>query len=64
MGILPPSQEAFPEQGMKPLSLYYVTMTNYDESFKGVKVVYDKENIEQTLGEVLQEANKKQIRIA
>ena len=58
------SQEAFPEQGMKPLSLYYVTMTNYDESFKGVKVVYDKENIEQTLGEVLQEANKKQIRIA
>ena len=58
------SQEAFPEQGMKPLSLYYVTMTNYDESFKGVKVVYDKENIEQTLGEVLQEAGKKQIRIA
>ena len=58
------SQEAFPEQGMKPLSLYYVTMTNYDESFKGVKVVYDKENIKQTLGEVLQEANKKQIRIA
>jgi 2,3-bisphosphoglycerate-independent phosphoglycerate mutase len=58
------SQEPFPEQGMKPLSLYYVTLTNYDESFKGVKVVYDKENIEQTLGEVLQEAGKKQIRIA
>jgi 2,3-bisphosphoglycerate-independent phosphoglycerate mutase len=49
---------------MKPLPLYYVTLTNYDESFKGVKVVYDKENIEQTLGEVLQEAGKKQIRIA
>ncbi len=58
------SQEAFPEQGMKPLPLYYVTLTNYDESFKGVKVVYEKENIEQTLGEVLQEAGKKQIRIA
>jgi 2,3-bisphosphoglycerate-independent phosphoglycerate mutase len=58
------SQEAFPEQEMKPLPLYYVTLTNYDESFKGVKVVYDKENIEQTLGEVLQEAGKKQIRIA
>ena len=52
------------DQGMKPLPLYYVTLTNYDQSFKGVKVVYDKENIEQTLGEVLQQAKKKQIRIA
>ena len=58
------SQMAFPAQGMEPLSLYYVTLTNYDESFKGVKVVYDKENIQETIGEVLAAAGKKQIRIA
>ena len=58
------NQVAFPEQNMEPLSLYYVTLTNYDESFKGVKVVYDKENIQETLGEVLAAAGKKQIRIA
>ena len=58
------SQQSFHEQNMHPLSLHYVTLTNYDESFKGVKVVYDKENIEQTLGEVLANAGKTQIRIA
>lgn len=58
------SQKDFPEYGMKKLDLYYVTMTNYDDSFKGVKVVYDKENIKDTLGEVLAKAGKKQIRIA
>ena len=58
------SQMPFPAQDMEPLSLYYVTLTNYDESFKDVKVVYDKENIQQTLGEVLAAAGKKQIRIA
>ena len=58
------NQMAFPKQNMEPLSLYYVTLTNYDESFKGVKVVYDKENIQETLGEVLAAAGKKQIRIA
>ena len=58
------SQMTFPDQNMEPLSLYYVTLTNYDESFKGVKVVCDKENIQETLGEVLAAAGKKQIRIA
>lgn len=58
------SQMPFPAQDMEPLSLYYVTLTNYDESFKDVNVVYDKENIQQTLGEVLAAAEKKQIRIA
>ncbi|NER12431.1 2,3-bisphosphoglycerate-independent phosphoglycerate mutase [Leptobacterium flavescens] len=58
------SQQDFPEFGMKKLELYYVTMTNYDETFKGVEVVYDKDNIEKTLGEVLAGAGKKQIRIA
>jgi len=57
-------QEAFPDYDMHPLKLYYVTMTNYDDSFKGIHVVYDKENIKQTLGEVLEKAGKTQIRIA
>ncbi|MEK6151718.1 2,3-bisphosphoglycerate-independent phosphoglycerate mutase [Flavobacteriaceae bacterium 3-367] len=58
------SQEDFHEQNMHKLDLYYVTMTNYDDSFTGVHVVYDKENLRETLGEVLAKAGKKQIRIA
>ncbi|GMN10479.1 2,3-bisphosphoglycerate-independent phosphoglycerate mutase [Croceitalea sp. MTPC9] len=58
------SQEDFPENDMKKLDLYYVTMTNYDDSFNGIKVVYDKDNIKDTLGETLAKADKKQIRIA
>ena len=58
------SQQDFPEQEMKKLNLYYVTMTNYDETFTGVHVVYDKENIKETLGETLANAGKTQIRIA
>ncbi len=58
------TQQDFPEEGMKKLDLHYVTMTIYDESFKGVKVMYGKENLKQTLGEVLERAGKKQIRIA
>ncbi|WP_350290603.1 2,3-bisphosphoglycerate-independent phosphoglycerate mutase [uncultured Croceitalea sp.] len=58
------NQEDFLEHGMKKLNLYYVTITNYDDSFKGVKVVYDKDNIKDTLGETVAKAGKKQIRIA
>ena len=58
------NQQDFAEQGMKKLNLYYVTMTNYDDSFKDIKVIYDKENIKDTLGETLAKAGKKQIRIA
>ncbi len=58
------SQKDFPEQEMKKLSLYYVTLTNYDETYNDVKVVYNKDNITETLGEVLEKAGKKQIRIA
>lgn len=50
--------------GMKKIPLYYVTMTNYDENFNNIHVVYDKDNITETLGEVIAKANKKQIRIA
>jgi len=58
------SQKDFHEYNMHKLDLYYVTMTNYDDSYKGVHVIYDKDNISETLGEVLSKAGKKQIRIA
>lgn len=58
------SQEDFPEHEMQRLPLYYLTLTNYDDSFNNIKVVYDKENIKDTLGETLANAGKKQIRIA
>lgn len=58
------SQKDFHEQNMHKQSLYYVTLTNYDETYENVKVVYNKDNITETLGEVLEKANKKQIRIA
>lgn len=57
-------QEDFPDFGMKKLPLYYVTMTTYDASFKNVKVLFEKDNLKNTLGEVLSKAGKKQIRIA
>ena len=58
------TQESFTEYGMKKLNLHYVTMTNYDESFQNVHVMFEKENLTQTLGEVLESHKKTQIRIA
>ncbi len=58
------TQQDFPEYGMKKLKLYYITLTNYDESFEGVRTIFDKDNLEKTLGEVVADAGKKQIRIA
>ena len=58
------SQIDMHEQNMHKLQLYYVTMTNYDDSYKNVHVVYDKDNLTETLGEVLAKHGKKQIRIA
>lgn len=58
------SQRDFHEENMHKLNLYYVTMTNYDDTFKNVHIVYDKDNVTETLGEVLEKAGKKQIRIA
>ena len=49
---------------MNTLDLHYTTMTNYDDTYKNVNVIYDKENIKNTLGEVLEKNNKTQIRIA
>lgn len=58
------TQQDFPEQSMKALKLHYITLTNYDDTFKNVNVIFDKDNLENTLGEVVAAAGKKQIRIA
>lgn len=58
------TQSDFPDHGMKKLPLRYLTMTNYDDTFKGVNIILGKGNLEMTLGEVLEKAGKKQIRIA
>ncbi len=58
------TQKDFHEQNMQKMDLHYVTLTNYDETFVGINVIYNKENLTETLGEVLAKNNKKQIRIA
>ncbi|KQC34521.1 phosphoglyceromutase [Nonlabens sp. YIK11] len=58
------SQRDFHEQNAHKLDLYYVTMTTYDENFKDIKVIFEKPNLKNTLGEILSGAGKKQIRIA
>ncbi|MCB9232781.1 MAG: 2,3-bisphosphoglycerate-independent phosphoglycerate mutase [Bacteroidia bacterium] len=58
------TQSPFHEFNLHPLPLYYVTLTRYDDSFTGVKVMYEKDDLKKTLGEVLEKAGKKQIRIA
>ncbi|TBN05520.1 2,3-bisphosphoglycerate-independent phosphoglycerate mutase [Hyunsoonleella flava] len=58
------SQQDFPEFNMKKLNLHYVTLTNYNDDYRNIKVIFNKENLSETLGEVLEKHNKKQIRIA
>ncbi len=58
------TQRDIHEFNMHKLNLHYVTMTSYDESFVGVDVIFEKDNLAHTLGEVLADNNKKQIRIA
>lgn len=58
------TQQPFPEQHMVPLALHYVTMTEYDKTYRNVDVLFRKNNLELTLGEVIANAGKQQIRIA
>lgn len=57
------TQKDMPENGMKTLPLYYVTMTNYDATFKNVHILYDKDNLVNTLGEVLEKAGKNKLEL-
>ncbi len=58
------TQADFPDYNMSKLNLYYITLTNYDDTFQNVRVIFDKDNLVNTLGEVISKAGKKQIRIA
>lgn len=58
------TQQDMPEFGMHTLPLYYCCLTPYDASFKGLHILFDKENVQDTLGEVVAKAGKKQLRIA
>jgi len=58
------TQMDLPEQGMKKLSLHYTTMTEYDKTYKDVQVIFETDNLNNTLGEILQQHGLKQIRIA
>ncbi len=58
------TQSDFPDEGMKKMDLHFVTMTNYDDAFQGIDVVFEKENLKDTIGEVLAKNGKSQIRAA
>ena len=58
------TQQNFPDHKMKTIPLHYVTMTNYDSTFSEINVVFEKDNLKMTIGEVLSKAGKSQIRIA
>jgi 2,3-bisphosphoglycerate-independent phosphoglycerate mutase len=58
------TQKDMPESGMKTIPLHYLTMTRYNESFQNIHVIFDGDDLKNTLGEVLSKAGKKQLRIA
>jgi 2,3-bisphosphoglycerate-independent phosphoglycerate mutase len=58
------TQQDMPEHDMQKLDLHYVTMTKYDDTFEGIDVMFTKDDIQETLGEVLSKAKRTQIRIA
>ncbi|CAN5470366.1 2,3-bisphosphoglycerate-independent phosphoglycerate mutase [soil metagenome] len=58
------TQDNKPEMQMNKLNLHYVTMTRYDDTFKNIDIIFEKDNLVNTLGEVLEQQNKLQIRIA
>jgi 2,3-bisphosphoglycerate-independent phosphoglycerate mutase len=58
------TQNEMPEHGMKTLKVHYTTITNYDHSYKNVFVMYDKDNLDNTIGQVIAAASKTQLRLA
>jgi 2,3-bisphosphoglycerate-independent phosphoglycerate mutase len=58
------TQQDFPDFGMKKINVDYFTMTNYDKTYKNVQIIFEKDNLTDTLGEVLSNAGKTQVRIA
>lgn len=58
------TQEDMPEHGMKTIPLYYCTMTPYDAKFSGLHILFDKDNVNNTIGEFVSSLGLKQLRIA
>ena len=58
------TQKDMPEMGMHTIPLHYYTMTPYDATFKGLHILFDKDNVHNTLGEIISKAGLKQLRIA
>lgn len=58
------TQEAFPEEDMKPIGLHYTTMTRYDDTYVGVNVLYEKDDVKMGMGETLAIHGKRQLRVA
>ena len=58
------TQQDMPEQGMHTMPLYYCCMTPYDASFTGLHIIFDKENVNNTIGEVVSNLGLSQLRIA
>ena len=58
------TQTDFPESNMKKLSLHYTTMTEYDHTYKNINVIFETDNLNNTLGEILEKHGLKQIRTA
>ncbi len=58
------TQQAMPEHGMAPVPLHYVTMTEYDPTYRGVQVLFRKDDLKHTLGEVLSASGRRQVRVA
>jgi len=58
------TQQDMPEAGMKTIPLYYCTMTPYDDKFKGLHILFPKDNVNNTLGEIISKNHRKQLRIA
>ena len=58
------TQRDFPDMGMRKLDLHFTTMTQYDHSFKNIHVVFENDDLKNTLGEIIEKNGLKQIRIA
>ena len=58
------TQKNMPEKGMQTIPLEYFTMTRYDESFKNINIIFENDNVENTLGETISKLGLHQLRIA
>ncbi len=58
------TQTDFPDFNMKTIPLEYYTLTSYDDSYRNINVIYEKDNLVNTIGEIISNSDKKQIRIA